>query len=373
MDLMPQRLSQCAITQRMVEELIMRQKYARGSSCRLKLLVSCAALVVLLACQPNGPDNAFANYLHALSKALSIVTPDVRPEAVPPLSEVGEWQLVVPASGIDNLDILQVSGCDVQANIGKRQTGLGQSAKPSQRLLLELEYLRLAPSCINQLRESRKASLAGTLQQAWHEKQAQLPALIFNATLGSAEYHAFWLATPAPGDYPRSSPELTISALEAINALVHRWLSGDYRAANRDFELSLSEIAGGDGGVQLQSRARQAHWIATADAMVEQRLSQEHVCPKPKDLTSLTARLRSEFTNTIQPLTAQSQHRYQLITAPISALEIQLRSTIPIRYRNWMHNRKKTSAALGSAAVRHLNLLNQLPQVCSNSRANHAH
>ena len=198
-------------------------------------LLCCAVLALLAGCQPGGPE----------------INPTTAPS--PPRSD--ELLLDIPADGLDRLDFLALSGCAVQATIIKRNSSLGRLAKPSQRLLLELEYLRLAPPCITHLRDSNNDALADLLEEAWQLRREQLPALIFNATLGSDEYQAFWLAVPAPGQYPRVSRTVAAAALDTINNHTRRWLGGDYRAQNRDFEILLGEVAGGGGGALLQARA----------------------------------------------------------------------------------------------------------------------
>lgn len=353
----------------------MRQQHNVGRTASpARLLLCCATFALLQACPQGGPDTPFENYLGRLGAALSVAAPERRPTAAPPLPDAQALQVAIPPGNIDRLDILQLSGCAVQANIGKRQTSLGQAAKASQRLLLELEYLRLAPQCIRRLRKSNHDALASRLQATWLEKQAQLPALIFNATLGSDEYRAFWRPVPTPGEYPRIDPELAASALEAINQQTSRWMNGDYRAHNGDFELLLSEVAGGDGGTQLQDWTHQIDWLATADQMVEQRLAQGALCGgHNSSATTLTALARGDFYDVIQILTLRSQHRYRKISAPIAELEAQLYTALPQRYYHWMKDREQQVAILAGAPGRHLGLLSRIQQTCTTDGTNRAH
>ena len=161
----------------------------------------------------------------------------------PPVA--ADLQLDIPEDALDTLDLVSLSRCTLQTTVRKCNSRLGQHAKPSQRLLLALEYLRLAPPCIELLR-NRHPALVNILDATWHQRQTQLPALIFNATLGSDEYRSLWLNPRAPAAYPPARPTAAVSALQVINRDVRRWLSGDYQAQNRDFELLLSEVAGGD-------------------------------------------------------------------------------------------------------------------------------
>jgi hypothetical protein len=212
-----------------------RRRNTRSKHERSRWLLCSALLILLDGCQPTEPDTPFEVYLSRTDSARSITPPDGL--KVPPVTV--DLQLNIPWGTLDTLDLVSLSGCSVQTTIGKRNSSLGRHAKPSQRLLLELEYLRLAPQCIALLRDRQRA-LADVLKAAWHERQAQLPAMVFNATLGSDEYRSFWLAPRAPGDYPVVSLAVAVSALQRINRHVCRWLSGDYQAQNRDFEVLLS-------------------------------------------------------------------------------------------------------------------------------------
>lgn len=343
----------------------MRQRLnARLTARAIAQRLCCAALVLLPACQPSGPDAPFEIYLSKLGAALS-VAPSLLPDAAPTPPMVATLQQAMPASPIDRLDLLQLSGCAVQANIGRRQSSLGQFAKPSQRLFLELEFLRLAPACSGRLRDGNQQAVADMLDAAWREKQAQLPALVFNATLGGDEYRAYWLPRPAPGDYPRSRPDAAAAAMVAINDQVQRWLHGDYRARNRDFELLLSAVAGGEGGIRLRDWSRQIEFVAASDRMLEQALAAAGACLRHPRGNAARRSVAEYFTATIQPLTTRSQQRYQATTTAALALETLLNTGLPAHYRQWMEDRNQHVATLARAPARHLERLEAVHPACA--------
>jgi len=262
---------------------------------RSRWLLCSAFLILLDGCQPAEPDTPLEVYLSRTGAAQSIAPSDEL--KVPPV--VVDLQLPIPWGTLDTLDLVNLSGCTVQATIGKRNSSLGRYAKPSQRLLLELEYLQLAPPCIDLLRD-HNSTLANAIDAAWRQRQKQLPALIFNATLGSDEYRSFWLAPRAPGDYPVVSLAVAVSALKRINRHVCRWLSGDYQAQNRDFEVLLSQVAGGDAGALMQALHTQSSGVLAADPTIG---------------------------------------RLQTLLTIIKTLEAQLASILPLQYRYWMDDR----------------------------------
>ena len=71
---------------------------------------------------------------------------------------------------IDLIDFLSLSGCELQVNLGRRNTQLGRTASPSQRLLLDLEFMDLAPDCIALLRQRGDSELADTLADVSTER-----------------------------------------------------------------------------------------------------------------------------------------------------------------------------------------------------------
>ena len=280
----------------------------------------CSALLILLdGCQPTETDTPFEVYLSRTDSVRSISPPDGL--KVPPVTV--DLKLNIPLRTLDTLDLVSLSGCTVQTTIGKRNSSLGRYAKPSQRLLLELEYLQLAPPCIDLLRDHNN-TLANVLDAAWRQRQKQLPALIFNATLGSDEYRSFWLAPRAPGDYPVVSLAVAVSALQRINRHVCRWLSGDYQAQNRDFEVLLSHAAGGDAGALLQALHTQSSGVLAADPTIG---------------------------------------RLQTLLTTIKTLEAQLASILPLQYRYWMDDRN--DRVTEAASTQYHQSLAYLPPPCA--------
>ncbi len=331
-------------------------------------LLCCALLTLLPGCQPNGPDATFETYLRKLGAALELAMPAAATTSVSQPPPPGEMQLDLPGDSLDRLDFMALSGCAVQATVLKRNSSLGRLAKPSQRLLLELEYLRLAPACITQLRSSNNDALADVLEEAWQRRREQLPALIFNATLGSDEYHAFWLATPAPGQYPHVSRSATAAALSAINHHIRRWLGGDYQAHNRDLEVLLSEVAGGDGGALLQALSRQHDWLATANLMLERHMAHGPLCFKQErdSAAAQPSTLTDRYYNSEIPArTAKINGRYHQLLPPIAALEAQLSSAMPQAYRSWMEARNQHLAQFANAPRQHLKRLSLAQQSCA--------
>jgi len=338
---------------------------ARLPNCRRFATALLATL--LAACAPGGPDAAFETYLARLSRTLSVAAPAPAGEPVTPMPPPRELHLQTDSSGLDVLDFLSLHGCAVQVTIGKRNSSLGRLARDSQRLLLDLEYLELAPACVAQLRQRGEEALANTLEQAWSTKRRQLPAAIFNATLGGSEYRAFWRVPANPGDYPATTGSAVIASLEHINRLAGRWLAGDYRADNLAFELLLADVATGDGGALRQALAAQAGALAAADGILAQRRERGPLCAgpiRPAAADILPNVVRLFFVDGIQPRAALLNRRFHQLLPPVAELEQLLHTALPPAYRTWQQHRDATLAAWVHAPRQHVEALQATLQPC---------
>ena len=218
----------------------MNAKEGSASKIAVAIIIICCATAILFYCGEPGVGLPTRS------------TPDspTYSAATPPITAPypNELPITLTSSQFNTLDFMALGGCALQITLGKHQSKLGRGASNSQHLLLDLEYLHLAPQCIDHKHASGEPELATILERAWQIKQQQLPAAIFNATLANTEFQQFW-QNPAVSDKPTKQQQLTLSALQAINTLTRQWLSRDYRASNIEFEIHLSEISRGSATV----------------------------------------------------------------------------------------------------------------------------
>ncbi len=153
-------------------------------------------------------------------------------------------RIALPPDNLDSVDFFALRGCALQVTVGKFHSSLGRRASDAQRLLLDLEYLRLAPPCIARQKEQGRVNLAQFLAEINQLKRKQLAASMFNATLAGNSFQQFW-SSPVQVKSQSRRQQLALSAMLAIHILVKQWLSGDYRASNIGFEIHLSEVATG--------------------------------------------------------------------------------------------------------------------------------
>lgn len=330
----------------------------------------CASLLALLTlpgCTGGEPDSAFELYLQRLSGALTIAVPAVETPAITPLPAVRQLQLDISTSAIDMLDFLALGGCELQVTIGKRNSSLGLLARDSQRLLLELEYLHLAPACIADQRERGELALAAVLEEAWTHKRSQLPGLIFNATLGGEEYRQFWKAPSRAANYPANTSSAVIVSLQAINDHTRRWLAGDFIADNLTLELLLADISTGDGGALRRALAQQAGALEAANRILALRTRRGPLCHpplRPAAADTLDNVIRKFFVAGTQPRAALLNRRYHELLPPITDLERQLAQALPPAYKAWQQQRDNSLAQWALAPREHVSRLQAIRQPC---------
>jgi hypothetical protein len=329
-----------------------------------------ASLAGIVACGETGPQQNLDNYLQRLGGALVQTVPTPEKAPFPKLPVKSELRVPLASANLSTLDFLALTGCAVQITIGKRNSSLGIMASDSQRLLLELEYLELAPPCITHMQSQGKLELAGILLDAYALKAQQLPQRIYNATLANTEFRNFWKKPAQLQDYPEQTSSEVLAALAALTTLVEGWLEGDYRANNPDFEILLSEVAKGDGGALLAALDMQQAHLGAADNMIEDTMVTGPLCNanfRHKGADVLPTVVHKYFIAEVQPWSAALGRRQYELLPPIARLETLLAEAMPDTYQSWKQSRDRLLAQLLGAPRRHVELLIKVMEPCGGS------
>ncbi len=332
----------------------------------LQALLPTALLAVGLASCGFGAELPLDNYLQRLERSLDR---DIEPlpERLASLPRARDLQLVLASGSIDLLDLLALRGCELSITIGKSNSSLGKLAADSQRLLLELEFLALAPACVDSLAADADAELIATLQAAIASKQRQLPARIWNATLGGPEFRDFWNRPTRLGDYPAATGGEVPVALARLSVLASAWLAGDYRAGKEELEALLGEVRRGDGGALLAALDRQRAGFAAAAPALEARLQPAPICfgntPSAEGRIVDTV-VRKFFIGEVQPWSVQVARRRSELMPPVLALETSLTDVMPDAYRRWRQVRDPLLASAVEAPREHARSLAALLESC---------
>jgi hypothetical protein len=327
-----------------------------------------ATLVVLLTACAGDPDEAaLSEYQTRLSRVLSVDIPPPTPPTGLTAPRAAALQQDIAGGSLGTLDFLTLTGCELQVTIGKRNSSLGRFASASQRLLLDLEFLRLALACIEHQRAKQRNELADLLTEAQALKRLQLPELIYNATLAGPEFRALWARPDTLQGYPSTTGTAVIQSLHGLLALSDQWLAGDYQADNRSFELLLGEIARGDAGALMLALERQAVALRRASAMAQQRLDAAPLClqqrPTPQGRILDTV-VRSYFIAALQPRAADLNRRHHDLLTPITELEERLETALTADYRQWKTQRDARIERFLAAPLEHVRSIRPLLAQC---------
>jgi len=198
-------------------------------------------------------------------------------------------------------------------------------------------------------------------------KKRQLPALIFNATLGSREYRDFWRGDADLGVYPANTASEVITALEQLTADASNWLDGNYAADDARLELALGDIARGDGGELLRALAVQDAWLAATDAVIARHLQDGALCSagrRPSAASILRTVVQKFFLGDVQPWSAALNQRYHDLLGPLTSLEDMLESVLPAPYVTHRKARDELIAAARAAPEEHVRSLQALLGPC---------
>lgn len=248
----------------------------------------------------------------------------------------------LPSSQIDLIEFLSLSGCALQVNLGRRNTQLGRTASPSQRLLLDLEFMDLAPECITLLREGGDDELASTLAEVSDERQTLLSESIAQAVLMGPEWRLFWERPATLGNYPFDTNSAITGSLSRLSDLTQGWLGGNWQASNREFELLLSDLRAGDGGALLAAHSLVSRELERANTLLASTLSTAPLCPfgSPTDRSRAVEQVVARFfVGAVQPWLVQLRQRAELLLAPVTNLEAPLSAAMSPQYRGWVAER----------------------------------
>lgn len=333
----------------------------RGSAMFLFLAVA--------GCSPYSPETLLLDYQNRLARTLDAKgSATSLPQSSWTKPRPEQLQIALADLSVDGLDFLSLSGCALQITVGKRNSSLGKLAPPSQRLLLELEFLRLAPDCIAQLQaESGNEALISALEQATALKHRQLPARIFNALLAGPEWHAFWQVQSISEDYPsgNTSSDL-LTTIEALNVSVQRWLNGNYEADGMLFEARLNQLRAGDGGTLITAaELTQRYFLDWRNLMQSSPYWQEPCDRFYTDKQTILRTVASRyFAGGVQAWLAPIASRSNSIELAVGELETTLKDVMPEDYKVWLKQRDVLLGGFKTHPRQHVEDLQRLLQPC---------
>lgn len=324
-----------------------------------------ALAVFLGACSNNSGETILNDYEARLSRTLNLSFPPIELPEAPRKPRAEALQLNLKNSDIGTLDFLGLTGCELQITIGKRNSSLGKLAAPSQRLLLDLEFLQHAPACIAHLKtKADQQELVSLLEQSQTLKQQQLAQQIHNATLAGPEWHQFWKPQKIPAGYPNdTTSDQVLQALDAVTAIASKWLDGNYAADNALFEAHLNTLRSGDGGVIVAAtqlgQTFFSRWNTTLYDYAE-----EQACGPVKQKTILETVIAKYFAGGVQQWLAPVISRADSIRLTSNNLETLLSKASPPEYNDWQLQRDNYIQTVKFLTVAHVKTLKRVLEPC---------
>ena len=301
-------------------------------------------LLALTGCTDTetGPDH-LDEYLHRLATVTGVELVAGAAHDANRLDFPRQQATESPVSNkIDLIDFLSLSGCALQVNLGRRNTQLGRTAAPSQRLLLDLEFMDLAPECIALLRERGDDELASTLAEVSAERQTLLSESIAQAVLMGPEWRLFWERPATLGNYPTDTNSAIAGSLSRLADLTRGWLTGNWQASNRESEILLSDLRTGDGGALLAAHSLVARELERANTLLFLTQARAPLCPfgNPTDRSRALEQVVGRFfVGAVQPWLVRLRQRAELLLAPVTNLEAPLSADLSPQYRAWVAER----------------------------------
>ena len=326
------------------------------------------ALTLLLgACSNNSGEAILSDYEARLSRTLNLTVPALEIPEAPRKPRAEALQLELKNTDIGTLDFLALTGCELQITIGKRNSSLGKLAAPSQRLLLDLEFLRHAPACITHLKaEADRGELVTLLEQSQTLKQQQLAQQIYNATLAGPEWHQFWKSQNIPAGYPSdTTSDQLLQALDAITEMASNWLEGNYTADNALFEAHLNTLRSGDGGVILTATQLGQKFFTRWNASLGEYAQQQGCTPITNSTkTILETVIAKYFAGGVQQWLAPIMSRADSIEEASNRLEALLSQASSEQYELWRNERDNYIQSTKAQTVTHVKTLKLVLEPC---------
>jgi len=260
---------------------------------RILFRVIVAALLVAgtASCQfSDGAKAPFENYLYRLSNSLDIPASVVNKELSGESGkEVESAQLVrypslrdlshaIPPVNINLIEFFSLSSCDLQRHVGQRNSSLGRFMKPSQTLLYEYEFIRLAELCLPSLEPG--SDLYKVLFEALTLKKEQLSLVKWNALFASEEMAKLFSlgAQSLSFEHLKSTPSTLYEAFETISLFSNNSIT-DPVAIEGAYAVISSSKRIGELRLSMQMVTQ---YLSRADALLGYRVSNKPLCINEK-------------------------------------------------------------------------------------------
>ena len=242
-------------------------------------------LLLLGGCQPPDAADRWQDYQQRLARLAATEVP-IATEAVSvqryPRSR--DLRQPVPDLRTGMRRYFGLAECDMMALVSERNSSLGRLQTASLRFAYELDFIQRSETCLTEERLADDEAFNLWLSDIHTLKRASLPALYFNATLGSPEMAGFFSTTARPAQTEDLADMATLETALGRIAHLGRQLQGDGPLPTHagQLEQDIATLSRRDtGGSILQALALATHELQRAAEMLEQ-VDTTALCPRQR-------------------------------------------------------------------------------------------
>ena len=316
---------------------------------------------VLASCSPTEVGvSKLDNYVERLSTAAKTPVSDVASARMTKPPVINELPRKDDADTLTLIDFLALSGCKLQANIAKRNTTMGRNASVSQRLIFDLEFIRLAPACIGKLRSDEDNEIADLLEASLVSRTENLVHTVSRGVLGGTEWREFWRIPDSLGEYPLQSSGDAAQSLWELSQRVKRFLNGTWSPSDEDLEPLLAKVRVNAGGQLLRAAMIQERGLTKANRILRQASEAGMYCSQGERSEAGTISktvVAKYFAGDVQAWSSAVAQRHYEINSPIIEMEAALTTALPDPYLSWAAARDVQLDALFSAPRQHVSII----------------
>ncbi|WP_119395149.1 DUF3080 family protein [Salinibius halmophilus] len=227
--------------------------------------------LTLIACQQT-TSNITEDYEARVARVLSVDNPNMPAAEIISFPRQANLAIELSSIRLDVLDAWSLRECGLLPFIGERNSVLGQVMLPSLALDYEVRLLAQLNSCVDNP-DIEQDLIRSIIAQ----KQAQLPARMWNATLASEEFRQFWR---------RNQGEVTVEQVLPTSDLAKVLMDWQKVIVDpsvlslKQFEANNQTLYQMNVGMSwLRSTLQANATLANTNAMLEQAIAKP-LCPR---------------------------------------------------------------------------------------------
>ena len=272
--------------------------------------------------------------------------------------------LITSSTQIDLVEFWQLKRCLLHHTVAQKNSGLGRFNTTSQELLYDLRFIDQVPACQLTIHEEHP-QLSALLGEIRQEKIATLSGRIYEATLNAIEWQRFYQVSEVK---PRNI-QSGLLAIEQLNQMTERWLTGEYGRSHDRIESLLGRIYHSNAAGFLTEYARRelSYYRRATELLTATKHASQPLCFQPTP-TRRAKRLRGlitgYFNSESQQTASLALQQWRVLNEQLDQLEHRLDEYLDQKQRDTMLKRQQISIELVAAQRAHAQLATELLSQC---------